>query len=86
MHLDPFLFHYFPSQVLKLFEQFDAPDYVIRVAHIALDLAAPDDPNIVSVACFGGLICYQIGYGLKIVRLGSAATRKGVDRNRGTPK
>ena len=35
-------------QVLKLFEQFDAPDYVIRVAHIALDLASPDDPNIVS--------------------------------------
>ena len=36
-------------QVLKLFEQFDAPDYVIRVAHIALDLAAPSDPNIVSI-------------------------------------
>ena len=34
-------------QVLKLFEQFDAPDYVIRVAHIALDLAALEDPNIV---------------------------------------
>jgi len=36
-------------QVLKLFEQFDAPDYVIRVAHIALDLASPGDPNIVSI-------------------------------------
>ncbi|KAJ7380499.1 hypothetical protein OS493_008962 [Desmophyllum pertusum] len=33
-------------KVLKLFEQFDAPDYVIRVAHIALDMASPDDPNI----------------------------------------
>ena len=33
---------------MKLFEQFDAPDYVIRVAHIALDLAPPDDSNIVS--------------------------------------
>ena len=42
---------FFLSQVLKLFEQFDAPDYVIRVAHIALDLAAPDDPNIVSITC-----------------------------------
>lgn len=35
--------------MLKLFEQFDAPDYVIRVAHIALDLALPTDPNIVSI-------------------------------------
>lgn len=35
--------------MLKLFEQFDAPDYVIRVAHIALDLAPPSDPNIVSI-------------------------------------
>ena len=33
---------------MKLFEQFDAPDYVIQVAHIALDLAPPDDSNIVS--------------------------------------
>ena len=36
------------QQVMKLFEQFDAPDYVIQVAHIALDLAPPDDSNIVS--------------------------------------
>ncbi|XP_020630292.1 nuclear pore complex protein Nup160-like isoform X2 [Orbicella faveolata] len=36
----------FYVKVLKLFEQFDAPDYVIRVAHIALDLAPPSDPNI----------------------------------------
>ena len=34
---------------MKLFEQFDAPNYVIRVAHIALDLAPPDDSNIVSI-------------------------------------
>ena len=40
---------WFSLQVLKLFEQFDAPDYVIRVAHTALDLAAPSDPNIVSI-------------------------------------
>ncbi|RMX38937.1 hypothetical protein pdam_00016421 [Pocillopora damicornis] len=36
----------FYVKVLKLFEQFDAPDYVIRVAHLALDFASPDDPNI----------------------------------------
>ncbi|CAH3152521.1 unnamed protein product [Pocillopora meandrina] len=36
----------FYVKVLKLFEQFDAPDYVIRVAHVALDFASPDDPNI----------------------------------------
>lgn len=41
-------FPLFSVQVLKLFEQFDAPDYVIRVAHLALDFASPDDPNIVS--------------------------------------
>ena len=41
-------------QVLKLFEQFDAPDYVIRVAHLALDFASPDDPNIVSERDKGG--------------------------------
>ena len=34
---------------MKLFEQFDAPDYVIQVAHIALDLAPPDDSNIVGL-------------------------------------
>ncbi|XP_058968801.2 nuclear pore complex protein Nup160 [Pocillopora verrucosa] len=36
----------FYVKVLKLFEQFDAPDYVIHVAHLALDFASPDDPNI----------------------------------------
>lgn len=43
-------FFEFLPQVMKLFEQFDAPDFVIRVAHIALDMAMPDDSNIVSVA------------------------------------
>jgi len=42
----PTLLVLFYVKVMKLFEQFDAPDYVIRVAHIALDLAPPDDPNI----------------------------------------
>ena len=41
---------------MKLFEQFDAPDYVIRVAHIALDLAPPDDPNIVSIFYLRGAV------------------------------
>lgn len=36
-------------QVMKLFEQFDAPEFVIRAAHIALNMALPDDPNIVSI-------------------------------------
>ena len=39
---------------MKLFEQFDAPNYVIRVAHLALDLAPPDDSNIVSISCSEG--------------------------------
>ena len=34
---------------MKLFEQFDAPDFVIRAAHVALDMASSDDPNIVSL-------------------------------------
>ncbi|XP_068751589.1 nuclear pore complex protein Nup160-like isoform X2 [Montipora capricornis] len=36
----------FYVKVMKLFEQFDAPDFVIRAAHVALDMASPDDPNI----------------------------------------
>ena len=40
---------------MKLFEQFDAPNYVIRVAHIALALAPPDDSNIVSMSCSEGV-------------------------------
>ncbi|CAH3174338.1 unnamed protein product [Porites lobata] len=42
----PTLLVLFYVKVMKLFEQFDAPDYVIQVAHIALDLAPPDDSNI----------------------------------------
>lgn len=34
---------------MKLFEQFDAPEFVIHAAHIALNMALPDDPNIVSI-------------------------------------
>ncbi|XP_067018107.1 nuclear pore complex protein Nup160-like [Acropora muricata] len=36
----------FYVKVMKLFEQFDAPEFVIRAAHIALNMALPDDPNI----------------------------------------
>ena len=41
-------------QVMKLFEQFDAPEFVIRAAHIALNMALPDDPNIVSIVEWKG--------------------------------
>ena len=39
---------------MKLFEQFDAPEFVIRAAHIALNMALPDDPNIVSIVEWKG--------------------------------
>ena len=44
-----FCIYFFLLQVMKLFEQFDAPDFVIRAAHVALDMASSDDPNIVSL-------------------------------------
>lgn len=49
---------------MKLFEQFDAPEFVIRAAHIALNMALPDDPNIVSIVEWkGGLKGWQRKHG-----------------------